>query len=100
MVDKTSNPSLPGGINNVFFIYPKEIASTLVLKFSSRLILALSFISHAEPHDLTNILHHLKQEFQKRSRALNSLTKTRKVFETCGIETNLTIAPREMNWDV
>lgn len=80
MVDKTSNPALPGCINNMFFIYPKEVASTLVLKFSSRLILTFSFISHTEPHDLTNILHHLQRRIRKRFRVLNPFTITRKDF--------------------
>lgn len=35
MVDKSSNPAFARGVNDVFLINPKEIASTLVLDSST-----------------------------------------------------------------
>lgn len=58
MVDKTSNAPFTCCINNMLFVNPEEVASTLVLQLSS--ILVLSFISHTLPNNLTHILHHLR----------------------------------------
>lgn len=67
MVNKSSNSTFAGGINDILFIYPKEIACTLILQFASRLIIPFSFISNTEPNYLTNILNNLpKGKFCKR----------------------------------
>lgn len=64
MVDKTSYPSFTGRINNMLLVYPEKVASTLVLKPSSRLILMLPFISYTLPHNFTNILNNLNTDRQ------------------------------------
>jgi len=45
----------------MLFVYPEEVAGTLVLKFLSRLIILLSFISHPQSHNFTNIFNHLEK---------------------------------------
>ena len=61
MVNKPGNPTFAGGINNLFLVYSKEVAGTLVLKLSARQILRLSFISNTWPHYLTNIFDNLRK---------------------------------------
>lgn len=60
MVDKPSNSTFAGGINDMLFINPKKVASTFVLYFSSRLVLNFTFISDTKPHNLAHILNHLQ----------------------------------------
>jgi hypothetical protein len=61
VVDESCNPTLAGGINNVFLVNLEEITHTLILLPFPRVVLNLSFVSNTLPNNFTDILYNLKR---------------------------------------
>jgi hypothetical protein len=61
VVDESCNPTLAGGINNVFLVNLEEITDTLILLPFPRVVLNLSFVSNTLPNNFTDILYNLKR---------------------------------------
>jgi hypothetical protein len=61
VVDESCNPTLAGGINNVFLVNLEEIRDTLILLPFPRVVLNLSFVSNTLPNNFTDILYNLKR---------------------------------------
>lgn len=60
MVDESCDPTLAGGIDDMFLSNLEEVTSTLILLPFPGLVFNLSFVSNALPNNFTNILYNLK----------------------------------------
>uniref|UniRef100_J3N009 Uncharacterized protein n=1 Tax=Oryza brachyantha TaxID=4533 RepID=J3N009_ORYBR len=60
VIDESCDPTLAGGIDDMFLVNLEEVTCTLVLLPFPRLVFNLSFVSNILPNNFTNILYNLK----------------------------------------
>jgi hypothetical protein len=59
VVDESCNPTLAGGIDNMFLVNLEEVTHALILLPFPRVVLELSLVSDTLPNNFTHVLYDL-----------------------------------------